>query len=217
MNKHDEALRILLALRRRFCDRLADAVIGCKDALLCETAADGGKGTGPFACCLELDELAAGLRRLDAAIAGLQDAPIGGAASGPCPRLGGSDHDGCPDHPFDRFTDLVTRNRLEEASRELARILRMPRDRMVTATRFFARAIRADPAIARRLSELPQRVENASSAQCMSLLVETFGFQAVESRMAIRALQASLCQTDASVSHRGLDDCGTQSRTVRLS
>lgn len=192
MTKHDEALEVLRTARRRLLARLAEAVIGSKDALLDE----GGDGHDPLTCNHDLDKMTAGLIRLDAAITGLQRLAAGhddqqATHSQPSESRRQSQRSNI----FDRYVELVAHQRLEEASRELTRILQMPLDQMITATRFFARALRVDPTIAGRLSELPARCGNASGSQCMGLLVKTFGFQAVESRMAIQALQERMRQT----------------------
>jgi len=187
MTRPDDALEILLTVRERLQARLAEKVLAGKAALLDQET----DHNDPLACNHDLDELATGLVRLAAAIAGLQRTSTGHDNSHE------AHHEGCGDcHQirqstlFDYYIELVTHERLEEASSELARILRMPLDRMITATRFFTRASRSDPALPRQLRDLPSRIEKASSAQCMSLMVRTFGFQAVESRMAIQTLQA---------------------------
>lgn len=184
-----EALEILTAVRRSLAYRLSDAIVRNRRMLLEGAGVEGN----PFSQNRALDEMIVGLGRLDSAIAALQISgrrpaavPAREAASAP-----GHEDPSLRDGVFAQFTEFMTRGRLEEGARELARILRMPHDRMTTATRFFDRAARADPSIARQLAELPTRLENASSAQCMTLLVKLFGFQAVETRMAVQALQGN--------------------------
>ncbi|MBN2561577.1 MAG: hypothetical protein JXQ75_11665 [Phycisphaerae bacterium] len=186
MTKHSQAVQVLLTMRRRLLDRLADAVTKNADALLHQSTDSHHR----LACHHEIEEMATCLGSLDAGIMGLRDVSEGG--NGPASRPGGTGETGHThrnDRTFARFVQLVKDDRPEEAAQELVRILRMPLSRLTTATRFFSRALRADPTLALSLSQLPERIENASSAQCMSLLVKTFGFQAVESRMAVQALR----------------------------
>lgn len=187
MSTHAEAIDILNTVRRTLTDRLADAIVRNKRHLL-----DGANVEGnPFSQHRGLNEMIVGLGHLDTAVAALRAfsgecAPPEQPADRSAPGLGQPPRG---DFDFRRFTELVVVGRLEEAARELALIFQMPHDRMITATRFYDRAVRADPTIARYLENLPARLQNASSAQCMSLLVKTFGFQAVETRNAVQALQ----------------------------
>ena len=192
VSKHHEALNVLITVRRRVLDRLAETVTGNKSDFLRASAG----GAGPFTGLPELHQLTDALWRLDTAIAALRRLvrKANGAFPAPVPDddddAGGSRR-AKADPTFAWFIELVGEQRLEEASRELLRILRMPLDRVMTATRFFARASRVNPDLVPALAGLPRRLRSASSAQAMSLLVRTFGFQAVETRMAVQALLAT--------------------------
>lgn len=189
MSKHHEALNVLITVRRRVLDRLAETVTGNKSDFLRASAG----GAGLFTGLPELHQLTDALWRLDIAVAALRRLvrKANGAFPAPVPNddddAGGSRR-AKADPTFAWFIELVGEQRLEEASRELLRILRMPLDRVMTATRFFARASRVNPDLVPALAGLPRRLRSASSAQAMSLLVRTFGFQAVETRMAVQAL-----------------------------
>jgi hypothetical protein len=183
-----EAIEILAAVQRRLVNRLAVAVVMNKQQLL-------GRGTLlnlPLTCDRDLAEIAAGLGQVNHAI----------AAIGPCSgeRADRADHEpaeprASDDHrslTFSRFAQLVIENRLEEASRELSRRLRIPHDRAGTATHFFARAAQANPHGTRGLGVLHEQVTTAPAADCIRLLMKTFGLQAIESRIAMEALRSQV-------------------------
>lgn len=198
VNKHDQAMQVLLILRRRLLDRMASIITENSSTLLTGNALLNN----PLAANADLREILRNLQELDVAIDGMasrirddlsepapaiqsapvvQPAPAGPPApSAPPPRA----------DPFGEFKQLVANQRLESAAHELARILHMSRDRVMTATRFFSRALKADPCIADRLSNLCDHAGNGSEAECLRTLIRTFGFQAVESRMAMEALRA---------------------------
>ncbi len=187
MARHTESLETLATVRRRLLARLADTVVRNKATLL-RNSRDGGEHD-PFAGVADFAEIADGLVRLNAAIDGLQDtagANEHGSRNG-SERVRGSDvrRDGT----FDDFVELVERDRMQEAAQELGRILKMPLDRVITASRFFARAARAHPEIAHDLPQLCRQIKESPPEQCVRLLVTTFGFQAVESQAAIRQLR----------------------------
>ncbi len=143
----------------------------------------------PLADNADLSEISRSLGELDAAIAGLadwHDEPLPHDASEdtrPDPSI--DNHA----HIFNRFVHFVSASRLEEASRELARMLRMPLDGMITATRFFARGLKADPELSERLNQLCSQIAEGSEAECVRMLIQIFGFQAVESRQALQTLR----------------------------
>ena len=200
MTTHTEALEVLNSVRRSLADRLADAVVRNRRHLL-----DGANVEGnPFSQHRGLDEMIVGLGRLDTAIAALRTFTGHGPgnAESQFRHAQGFDRPSLGGGLFCRFTGLVAVGRLEEAARELVNIFRMPHDGMTTATRFFDRAVRADPTIAQQLEDLPASLENASSAQCMSLLVKTFGFQAVETRAAVAAIKAAAHSDTHTISAR---------------
>lgn len=180
MNEKARALDILITARRSLLDRVCRSICENKGAF--EENETGGDSA--FSTDRELARAAGELVRLNAVLAVLEqetateseDSAIGSVPM----RLPGS---------FARFVELVDSDRLEEASHMLSGLLKMPLDRMVTATRFFKRSRRANPRIVDLLWRLLDSVKDASSAQLMDLLVKTFGFQAVESGMAISALR----------------------------
>jgi hypothetical protein len=189
VSKHQEALNVLITVRRRVLDRLAETVTGNKPDLLRAAEAD----SGPFTALPDLQKQTDALYRLDSAITALRRLVrrTNSSASSPPTDNEGEHRDRPADTTFSRFIELACGKRLEEASRELARVFRMPLDRMITATRFFARSSQVNPDLVDQLADLPWRLKKASSAQAMSLLVRTFGFQAVETRMAVQALRAA--------------------------
>ena len=188
MNRHDKALQVLLVVRRRLLDRMASVVVENQRALLNGQAPPNN----PLAASADLVEIIKNLDKLDNAIAGLagvsQDDLPSDAASPATAKPTTPQQDGI----FGTYCRLVARNRLEQASRELSRILHMPLDRVITATRFFARTFKVNPSVADELAHLCEPGENWSEAQCLRALIKTFGFQSVESRMAIQALRARM-------------------------
>jgi len=190
-DKHQRALAILQALRRQVVERMADLLIRNEDNLLRKAT----ESTNPLGRHYDLEDMTTTLARLNAGIEAViqatdRDRARDAAATrtGPVHGHGDAASRGGTS-VLERYGLLVAEGRLEEAARELAVVLQLPLDRVTTATRFYSRAVRADPSIAEQLASLPHQARTASEAQCMSLLVRTFGFQAVESRMAIEALR----------------------------
>lgn len=173
-----EALEVLKVARRLLLGRLAEAVVANRSRVLSEAA----EGRAPLACDFDLKEMTSGLARLESVIAGLQE--LTGEAPGPS----GTVEKRAPARLFDGFISLVAEGRLEEASRALSTVFQMALERAITATKFFSRVVRSDPAIVDRLRALPEQVRTGTDSQCMRVLVATFGFQAVESQLAIQAL-----------------------------
>ncbi len=190
-DKYQHAVAILRALRRQVVERMADLLIRNEDNLLRKAA----ESTNPLGRHYDLEDMTTTLTRLNAGIEALTQAARPGPASdsGSARKSPVHGHGGppspCAASALERYGLLVEEGRLEEAARELAVVLQLPLDRVTTATRFYSRAVRADPSIAEQLASLPHQARTASGAQCMNLLVRTFGFQAVESRMAIEALR----------------------------
>ncbi len=199
MAKHHEALDILTKVRRRLLNRIADAVASNKSTLLRDR--HGGDGDDPFAGVAHLSGLTDSLHQLNAAIDGLGGmTATGGPDSHSRHGLDGGAH-ARRIGMFDRFVDLVRRDQLREAAHELGRIFKMPLDRIITATEFFARAVRAHPQTAYDLPELCGKVGKSAPEQCVRLLVTTFGFQAVESMAAIRRLEEITCHAGSAPAH----------------
>jgi hypothetical protein len=185
-----EAVEILMTLRRRLANRMAVAVVTNKQQLLGRAAFLNS----PLDCNTELAEISAGLGKVDQALAAMT--PTSGGAGDrialETPDVHVSDNQ--PGRTFDCFVSLVEGNRLEEASRELSRILQMPLDRAGTATHFLARTTAAEADLSGGLARLQEQIISGSAADSMRLLMRTFGFQAVESRMAMEALRSTrLC------------------------
>jgi hypothetical protein len=182
----EEAAEILATVRRRLAKRLAVAVVMNKQQLL-------GRGNllaSPLTCDRELAEMAASLCQVDHAIAAMSSrwaAPFGG---GDTDTPGVQSADTQRRQTFSRFAQLVAEKRLEEASRELSRILHMPLDRAVTATHCFARGAEANPDNSAMLAVLHQQIATSPVADSIRLLMKTFGFQAVESRLAMETLKS---------------------------
>ena len=185
MNHREDALQVLLIIRRRLLDRMASVIVKNRETLL-----NGHSRTNnPLADNADLSEISRSLGELDAAIDGLADwhdeLPSHNASKDTRPDPSIDNHA----HVFDRFIYFVSASRLEEASRELARMMRMPLDGMITATRFFSRGLKADPELPDRLNKLCSRIVVGSEADCIRMLIQSFGFQAVESRQALLALR----------------------------
>jgi len=185
VSRHDEALKVLLILRRRLLDRMAAAVVERKDSLLNGRS----KTNSPLSSDRDLAEMTRSLAEIDHAISGLAD-------------IAENEHEGAGYDPthidpaslglFARYLELVRASRLEEASRELSQVFHMSLDRVTTATRFFARSLKADPTAAENLLELSAAALDDSDSQAMRAMIKTFGFQAVESRMALEVLRTRL-------------------------
>lgn len=181
-------MNLLLALRQRLVARTTRALLECESDLLKQAESS----QSPLKFGLEVGVAAAGLNRVDRLLAAIenrqttQGRPLD-AATKP--------HDSVDDagkRAFERFVSLVSSVKVEDAARELSRVFQMPLDRAGTATRFFARAIRAKPQLADSLANLHQTLTGESSSLAMRQLMMIFGFQAVESQMAIEALRARL-------------------------
>lgn len=185
MNRHDEALQVLLILRRRLLDRMSTAIVDRKDSLLNGRS----KTNSPLSSDQDLAEMIRSLSEIDHAISGLADVSRNGhdVAGGEETVLDDQTHE-----VFGKYLDLVRDDRLEEASRELSQVFQMSRDRVITATRFFARCLKADPNCVRNLIDLADAVTGDSESEAMRIVIKTFGFQAVESRMAIAQLRTRL-------------------------
>lgn len=180
----EQAIEILTAAQHRFADHLIDAVLAEKDDLLSCVP----QGSPPALWVGESAHIAAALVRVHQTLAALRacpsDATDAPGATGVCQERS---HDAA-DRTFELFASLVAEVRMEEASRELSRVLQMPLDRAGTAARFFARAARANPGAIRELGTLCRRLEAMSTAERTRLLMMSFGFQAVEARMALQVL-----------------------------
>lgn len=185
LSKQDEALQILLIVRRRLLDRMGAVVIDNRDALL-NGRADSNH---PFSPVPQLVELNKQLAELDNVIGALAELPTVSAVvtDGSSGDLSVDSNVG--DQMFDRFIALVKKDRLEAASRELAGTMKMSSDRVTTATRFFARCLKTDQAAAHRLSLLCEHLEDWTDANSVKALMKIFGFQAVEAQHALAALK----------------------------
>ncbi len=182
MTKQNEALQVLETCRRKLADRLSDLVLTHREPLLESSCEDGS----PFQCSAELNHTAQGLVRLAHAITALESEQPTATKDRPADSRKVAE---TRDTIFDKFSGLISKGRLEEASHELSRVIRMPLDRASTATRFYARTVQAHPEIANDLDQLCNQVRTSPTSQCMRLLVTTFGLQAVESQMTIQALR----------------------------
>ncbi len=218
MNESKEAVEVLLIIRRRLLQRMASVIVRNRTALLNGQS----ETNNPLAYHKDVAEIIKTLAELDGAIEGLaplakedlrkmeamvaeaeesgaaarQDlraAAPAAAAAQPAAALAPTavPRKDVPDL-FRRFADLVSHERLEEASRELSRILGMPLDPMVTATRFFSRATKANSSTPYRLLQICKQLHQLSDAQCIKALIQTFGFQAVEARSAMLALKTRI-------------------------
>ncbi len=203
MDSNDEALQILLIVRRRLLGRMASAVVENRDALL-----NGSSRTNnPLAANTDLIEITKSLGELDNAIAGLaeldgEDLPLDVAspqssAAQPSAATAQASCDAVENGIFSAFTKLVAEDKPEAASHELARVLHIPLDRVITATRFYARASKANPDLADGLRSLHTDIADIPEAEGVRRLIKTFGFQAVESRMALHTLLTRASQRPA--------------------
>ncbi len=185
MNNHEAALEVLLILRGRLLDRLATTVCDQRASLL-----NGSSHThDPLLYAPDVAQMLRRLSELDAAIGGLTDR---NGSARPAGANGAARTAVKPDAEntvFSPFIELVTAGRLEEASQELARVLQLPLDRVITATRFFARMLKTNPGAAEALHPLARDVATRAENESVRMLIQTFGFQSIESRLALRALQ----------------------------
>lgn len=197
MDLNDEALQILLIVRRRLLGRMASVVVKHRESLL-----NGNSRTNnPLASNADLVEITKSLGELDNAIAALAELGDGDllieAAPRPVAASKKTDGEHSEDGIFSTFVQLVGEEKPEAASQELARILQIPLDRVITATRFFTRASKANPELARSLRSLRTDLADTSEAQGVRRLIRTFGLQAVEARMALYALLTRAAQQPA--------------------
>jgi len=185
LSRHDEALQVLLILRRRLLDRMSTTIVERKDSLLNGRS----KTNAPLSSDQDLAEMIRSLSEIDHAISGLADISRNGHGVADLAEVALDDQ---TNGIFGKYVELVRDDRLEEASRELSQVLQMSRDRVITATRFFARCLKADPACVRNLVDLSDAVAGDSDSEAMRIVIKTFGFQAVESRMAIDRLRSRI-------------------------
>jgi len=199
VKRHEEALEILFILRRRLLDRLAEVVVSKRNTLL-----NGhNHSDNPISSHSDLTEMIRNLSEIDHAITGLADAVDESVAptappteatkqtvTTPAPIDLGATANG--NHLFARYLKLLGNNRPEEASRELSRVLHVPLDRVNTASRYVARSLKADPTVADRVADLGYQLGELDESEAMKQLMRVFGFQAVEARMAVQALQSGI-------------------------
>lgn len=183
VKRHDEALEVLLILRRRLLDRMARVIVENREKLLNGTS----RTNNPLASNADLAEMIRNLAEIDRAVAGLAD--MGHARGDEAVATALDSKNGNGDYGiFSRFVELVRHTRLEEASQELSRTFQMALDRVTTATRFFSRTLKADETLPTQLARFSAAVTELSEADATKALMRLFGFQAVEARMAIQAL-----------------------------
>ena len=187
LNRHDEALQVLLVVRRRLLDRLASVVVERRSTLLNGSSPPNN----PLAASADLVEIIKNLDKLENAIAGLAAVTEDDVRPAALPSPAPVQREVRTDNIFAPYCRFVSNNRLEQAARELSKVLHMPQDQMITATRFFARAVKADPSLIRDLAKLCDPARRWTEADCVRTLIKTFGFQAVESRTAMQALKDS--------------------------
>lgn len=185
MSRNDEALQVLLVVRRRLLDRLASVVVERRGALLNGSTPPNN----PLSASADLVEIIKNLDKLENAIAGLAAVTEDDLRPATLPSPAPPQREVRPDNIFTPYCQLVSKNCLEQAARELSRVLHMSQDQMITATRFFARAVKADPSLIRDLSRLCDPARSWTEADCVRTLIKTFGFQAIESRTAMQSLK----------------------------
>jgi hypothetical protein len=187
VERHDEALEVLLILRRRLLDRMAGVIVENREKLLNGTS----RTNNPLASSADLAEMIRNLGEVDRAITGLAEL---GAGVGAMTNAGSNGNGNVsPDSEcgiFSRFVELVRSSRFEEASQELSKTLAMPLDRVITATRFFARTLKTDPMLPSKLGRFLANVGDMTQADAIKTIMRLFGFQAVEARISIQALLA---------------------------
>ncbi|MBK8269173.1 MAG: hypothetical protein IPK83_13050 [Planctomycetes bacterium] len=116
MNRHDEALEVLLILRRRLLDRMARVIVENREKLLNGTS----RTNNPLASSADIADMIRNLGEVDRAISGLADLVSGnGSAAGAVVEGNGNGRGECG--VFSRFVELVRAARFEEASRNLQR------------------------------------------------------------------------------------------------
>jgi hypothetical protein len=180
------AMNLLLALRQRLVASTTRAILDRESELLKQAE----NPQSPLRFGREIGVAAAGLNRVDRLIAALQHCRIAQGQPVEDATKSRPPTDETVRRAFDRFASFVSAVKLEDAARELSRVFQMPLDRAGTATRFFARAIRARPEMADSLASLHKVLAGESSSPAMRQLMMIFGFQAVESQMAIETLRA---------------------------
>jgi len=185
LNRHDEALQVLLVVRRRLLDRLASVVVERRSTLL----NGGAPPNNPLAASADLVEIIKNLDKLENAIAGLAAVTEDDLRPAAMPPPAPLQRESRTENIFAPYCRFVSNNRLEQAARELSKVLHMPQDQMITATRFFTRAVKADPSLVRDLAKLCEPARNWTDSDCVRTLIKTFGFQAVESRRAMQTLR----------------------------
>jgi hypothetical protein len=175
-----KALATMQSIRRKLTERLAERIVEQTQSLQRGAATNDD----PLGSCSALEGLCYGLTRVNNVIASLRAVALQMQESPPGPG-----HAGAVTGTFDSLCALVSHERFEDASRLLAQLLRMPVDRAFTATRFFGRALAADPTIQTRLADMCEQIEDMPLQRAMAVLVAAFGLQAVESGAAIHALR----------------------------
>lgn len=150
------------------------------------------KTNSPLSSDQDLAEMTRSLSEINHAISGLADIAESEFNGQDDPYVDFVPLDSGAAGLFARYLELVRGNRLEEASRELSKLFHMSLDRVTTATRFFARTLKAEPRSAANLAELSTAALDESDSQAMRVMIKTFGFQAVESRMALQVLRSRL-------------------------
>jgi len=175
LSKHERAMEILAGVRKALADRLVDAITRNEAALLDQKSVR----TNPLACDPELEVTANAFIQL-----GLVLEHLRGATSERAPPTAV-----LADQTFERFVDLVKANRLNEATQVLAAVLRMPHDRLASATKYFARHSQQEAEIRAKLAQILPHVAAGAAQKAVQLLIQVFGFQAVEAQMALRSLQ----------------------------
>lgn len=183
MNKLEQAIKVLARIRTQLGNDLANQILAGRTDLMLSTRA----GDDPVAADPVMDRLSRGMTSVNRAIANLRSA-CGSPAETAGPNVTtrrGAERAGV----FSAFQRLVAADRLEEAARELSRLIRLPGDCAFTATRYYARTVQSKPSVATRVNAMCENVECATVSKCMETLVAAFGLQAVESMTAIQALR----------------------------
>lgn len=162
---------------------MARVIVENREKLLNGTS----RTNNPLASSADIADMIRNLGEVDRAISGLADLGAGnGSAAVAVVEGNGNGRGECG--VFSRFVELVRAARFEEASQELAKTLAVPLDRVITATRFFARSLKTDPSLPMQLNQFQLVVGDMTQAEATRAMMRLFGFQAVESRMAIQTL-----------------------------
>jgi len=193
-NTYTEAMRTLLAVRRRLADQFAKEIVRHSTALTSSTmASDDPIGSVP-----ELKSLCLGLNRIHNAISNLRLAGVSSSSRGSmdarsAAKSASNNATSKNPHSAERAMEQIRRyvesEQYEEAGRMLSRLLHMPVDRAFTATRFFARTLQSDPQIFQQVLRTCAEIETTPSQQVMRTFVHAFGLQAVECGTAMMALR----------------------------